>query len=85
MISFIFSESLLRFGLVPKQCDLELGFDLNQYYNKDDMLNHLERKKSRLSAADHLNYMTKHSFAPAQGDRVNVSVTLQISLRLESF
>lgn len=59
--------------MVPKQCDMDLGFDLNDFYDKQDMINHLEKKKRRLSVADHINYMVTESFTQRNGDRDDVS------------
>lgn len=52
---------------------MDLGFDLNDFYDKQDMINHLEKKKKRFSVADHINYMVTESFTQRNGDRDDVS------------
>ena len=69
-----FRDSSLRFGMVPRQCNLDLGFHLNTYDKKQDISDHLNRKKEQLSPADHIRYLLTDSFTPQHGDRDGVSV-----------
>ena len=63
-------ETEVRFGLV---CDIDMGFQLNDYFTKPEMLHHLQRKQSHITAADHIDNMTQYSFSANNGDRTDVS------------
>ena len=60
--------------MVPRQCNLDLGFHLNTYDKKQDISDHLNRKKEQLSPADHIRYLLTDSFTPQHGDREGVSL-----------
>ncbi|XP_067950036.1 cartilage matrix protein-like [Watersipora subatra] len=65
-------DASLRFGMVPRQCSLDLGFHLNSYDNKNDIIDHLRRRKQLSTTADHINYLVTDSFEYRNGDRPEV-------------
>lgn len=71
-----FRPDSLQFGLIPKECQYNFGFDLDTYDNKEDIMVHLERKKYQLTPADHLDHLATDAFSLANGDRPDVSTTL---------
>jgi len=66
----------LRFAMLPKTCQLDLGFDLDTYKTKPEIDEHIEDAKEDFTmASDHIDALTTHVFTPENGDRPDVSAS----------